>query len=75
VRSGFSNMNQNANYMPEHHKNMGRLIFKHYDYLSESVMQLGEAERQIIGNSSKNFISAGKTCRLQKPKKDGYDNL
>jgi hypothetical protein len=62
-------MNQNANYMPEHHKNMGRLIFKHYDYLSESVMQLGEAERQIIGNSSKNFISAGKTCRCKNQKR------
>jgi hypothetical protein len=62
-------MNQIANYMPEHHKNMDSLISKHYDYLSESVMQVGEAERQIIGNSSKNFVSAGKTYRSQKTKK------
>jgi hypothetical protein len=26
-------------------------------------MRVGQGERQIIGNSSKNFFSAGKTCR------------
>jgi hypothetical protein len=62
-------MNQFANYMPEHRKTMDRLISKHYDYLGESVMQVGETERQIIGNSNKNFIPAGKTCRLQKAQK------
>ena len=42
---------------------MGRLIPKYYDYLRDPVMQAGKKERQIIGNSSKNFFSAGKTCR------------
>jgi hypothetical protein len=75
VDSSFSNINQIANYMPEHHKTMDRLISKHYDYLGESVMHVGEAERQIIGNSCKNFVSAGKTCRPQKPKRGGFNNL
>jgi len=56
-------MKQIANYMPEPYKKMDRLIPKYYDYLRGSVMQAGSAERQIIGNSSKNFFSAGKTCR------------
>jgi hypothetical protein len=34
-------MNQSANYMPEHHKNLGGLISKHYDYLSGLMMQAG----------------------------------
>ena len=49
--------------MPEPYKKMDRLIPKYYDYLRDSVMQVGSAERQIIGNSSKNFFSMGKTCR------------
>jgi hypothetical protein len=44
---------------------MDRLIPKYYDYLRGSVMQVGWGKRQIIGNSSKKFFSAGKICRLQ----------
>ena len=44
---------------------MDRLISKYYDYLRCSVKQVGQGERQIIGNSSKKFFSAGKICRRQ----------
>ena len=63
VHSGFLIMKQVANYMPEPYEKMDRSIPKYYDYLRDSVMQVGSEERQIIGNSSKNFFSVGKTCR------------
>ena len=56
-------MDQNANYVPEFYEKMDRLIPKYYDYLRGSVRQVGSAERQIIGISSKNFFSVGNTCR------------
>ena len=44
-------------------KKRGRLIPKYYGYLRGSVVHVGVAERQLIGNSSKNFSCMGKTCR------------
>jgi hypothetical protein len=63
VGYGILMMKQCANYMPETDKKMDGLIPKYYDYLRDSVIHLGSGKRQIIGNSSKNFFSAGKTYR------------